>query len=184
MPAQINSEVKGAILMGYQNGDSCRKICGKLLELGMTAGKSTVSRAIKEFKMEQQGATKPAKKLGTQMLPSVRTTETIKKVEKLVFSARSFYHPTNYAAVGTLLRHSAADYCQGFGREEALQDEDLSDKQAAQRVLKFPRLLEHIKRGKWKYIVSIDQAWCYMSHVNGRRRIYYKFRGRRAPKVG
>ncbi|OQV15052.1 hypothetical protein BV898_10811 [Hypsibius exemplaris] len=52
----------------------------------------------------------------------------------------------------------------------------LSDKQVAQRVLKVPWLLEHFKEGKWRYIVSIDETWRYMSHVNGRQRIYYNFR--------
>jgi hypothetical protein len=43
----------------------------------------------------------------------------------------------------------------------------------AQGLLKGPRLLERIKGKKVEDIVSIDEAWCHMSHVNGCRKIYY-----------
>ncbi|OQV19433.1 hypothetical protein BV898_06547 [Hypsibius exemplaris] len=58
----------------------------------------------------------------------------------------------------------------------------LSDKQVAQRVLKIPRLFQHLNGGKRQYIVSIDEAWCYMSNVNGRRKIYYRFWGKESPQ--
>jgi hypothetical protein len=35
---------------------------------------------------------------------------------------------------------------------------------------------------KWQFIVSSDESWCYMSHVNARRKIYCKFRGKESPQ--
>ena len=58
----------------------------------------------------------------------------------------------------------------------------LSGKQVSQRLLKIPRLLKHLQGEKWRYIVSIDEAWVYLTHVNGRRKVYYQFRGKRSPQ--
>jgi hypothetical protein len=45
-----------------------------------------------------------------------------------------------------------------------------SKKMMTQRVEKGTRLLRLIWRNKWKYVVSIDEAWVYLKHVNGRSR--------------
>ena len=58
----------------------------------------------------------------------------------------------------------------------------LSNKMVDQRVLKGPRLLEWIRGNKWKNIVTIDEAWVYMSHLNGHRKIFYKRRGKESPQ--
>ncbi|OWA53067.1 hypothetical protein BV898_17502 [Hypsibius exemplaris] len=34
---------------------------------------------------------------------------------------------------------------------------------------------------KWKNIVTIDEAWVYLTDVNGIQKIYYKFRRERSP---
>ncbi|OQV24934.1 putative Ras-related protein Rab-10 [Hypsibius exemplaris] len=58
----------------------------------------------------------------------------------------------------------------------------LSDKMVEQRVQKGPRLLKRLQGKRLENVVSIDEAWCYMSYVNGRRKIYYQFRGRQSPR--
>ena len=48
----------------------------------------------------------------------------------------------------------------------------LSDKMVAQRLEKDPRLLKHLIHGRWRNVVNIDEVWCFVSHVNGRRRTF------------
>ncbi|OWA53030.1 hypothetical protein BV898_17466 [Hypsibius exemplaris] len=98
--------------------------------------------------MEQEGATKPAKKLGTKMLPSVRTTETMKNVGKLAFRPDSFTIRQIMQQLGLsygTVRQINARSLAGKKRCKT-KTHHLSDKQVAQRVLKVPSLLEHIKR--------------------------------------
>jgi hypothetical protein len=184
MPAQISSETRGAILMGFHNGDSSRKISSKLSAIGLTASYVTVCRVIKEFKLEQQGVVKPVKSLGNQNLPSARSAAVIAKVEKLVFRPDPFsirqiqqMLGLSYSTVRRIVKRDLAGKKRSKRRTH-----HLSHQQVAQRVLKVPRLLKHLNGGKWRYIVSIDEAWCYMSHVNGRRKIYYQFRGKQSPQ--
>jgi hypothetical protein len=39
--------------------------------------------------------------------------------------------------------------------------------------------LEYIRGKKWKYVITIDEAWVYLNHTNGVRKVYYEFRGER-----
>jgi hypothetical protein len=52
MPAEICSEVRGAILAHIQNGHSCRKIVEVLTEMGMTASHTTVAKVKKQAEAE------------------------------------------------------------------------------------------------------------------------------------
>ena len=54
----------------------------------------------------------------------------------------------------------------------------------AQRLAKGPRRLTHSIHNRWKNIVIVDEVWCFMSHVNGRRRIFYEFAEKRAREAG
>ncbi|OWA55561.1 hypothetical protein BV898_19945, partial [Hypsibius exemplaris] len=58
----------------------------------------------------------------------------------------------------------------------------LSNKQAKQRLDRGPRFLRYINGRKWKNIVTIDEAWVYLTDTNGIRKIYYEFRGERNPE--
>jgi inhibitor of nuclear factor kappa-B kinase subunit alpha len=58
----------------------------------------------------------------------------------------------------------------------------LSDAQVRQRLERAPRLLKWIGGSKWKYVVTLDEAWVYLTHVNGQRQLYYKFRGKSTPE--
>jgi AraC-like DNA-binding protein len=82
MPSPIIFYVRAAILAHHQHGMSSRKIPGALLEMGMTASKTTALRVIRKFKLENQGVAKPVKRLGTQCLPSKRTKDLIRKVDR------------------------------------------------------------------------------------------------------
>ncbi|OQV22008.1 hypothetical protein BV898_04218 [Hypsibius exemplaris] len=137
-----------------------------------------------EFKLEQQGIIKPVKRLGSQNLPSARCAATVRKVKYLVFRPNPYSIPQIQQQLGLSYSTVWRIINQNLAAEKRVKRKThlLSDKHVAQRVLKVPRLLEHLKGGKWRYIVSFDEAWCYMSHVNGRRRIYYKFREQESPQ--
>jgi hypothetical protein len=184
MPAKTNFAVRAAILMGHQNGLSCQKIKEQLSGMGMTASKSTVNRVIVEYQLQQQGVVKPAKRLGTQCTRSIRSPATIKKVKNLVHRADPFTTTQIQRQLGlsrgTLWRIIHRDLAAESRKKR--KTHMLSDRQVAQRVEKVPRLLKHLRGGKWRFIVSIDEAWCYMTNVNGRRRMFYKFRGEASPQ--
>ena len=184
MPRKTNSETRAAILALFKNGLSCKKISDRLPELKLQACKSTVALIIKEYKLEQQGITKPARKLGTQHLPSVRTPAFIRKVKNLVhrpdpWSIRAISRKlgASYKTIWNTIRKDL-----GGKLRHKTRTHHLNNLMVAQRVAKAPRLLKHLKGGKWKYIVSIDEAWVYLSHVNGRRKVFYEFRGNKSPQ--
>jgi hypothetical protein len=54
----------------------------------------------------------------------------------------------------------------------------LSNKQALQLMERGPRFLKYLKSQKWKFIVTIDEAWVYTTNFNGVRKVYYHFRSK------
>ncbi|OQV19956.1 hypothetical protein BV898_05961 [Hypsibius exemplaris] len=58
----------------------------------------------------------------------------------------------------------------------------LSNKQTKQRLDRGPRFLRYINSRKWKNVIAVDEAWVYLTDVNGIRKIYYEFRGERKRK--
>ena len=184
MPAKINSETEAAILALHQNGVSRRKISSTLSSTNTPACTSVVSRVIKEFQLERSGHIKPEKKLPAQNMRTVRTPAMIQKVKNLVhrpdpYSQRQISQQLGISArtVRRIIRQDLAGVLRHKRKTHML-----SDKQVSQRLLKIPRLLKHLEGEKWRYIVSIDEAWVYLTHVNGRRKVYYQFRGKRSPQ--
>ena len=184
MFAETNSETKAAIWAHHQNGLSCRKIASALITDGVAVSKTGVNRVIRKIQLEREGAVKPLKRLGSQNERSVRTPALIKKVKYLInrpdpWSHRAISRKLNVSC--RTIRRVIKEDLQGVVRKKR-KTHHLSHKQVAQRLEKGPRLLTWLKRDKWKNIVSIDEAWCYLSHCNGRRKIHYAFRGMQAPE--
>ena len=184
MPAPIKPEVRAAILAHRTHGLSHRKILEQLFLSGMAASKGTVANVIRDFKWEQQGNVKSPKRLGNQCLPSVRLRTTIEKVRNLVGRP----DPWTLTAISKKLGLSLTTVWRIIHKDlhgvlrHKTKTHALSDKMVEQRLQKGPRLLQHLQGRKLTNIVSIDEAWCYMSHVNGRRRVFYQFRGQQSPR--
>jgi len=53
----------------------------------------------------------------------------------------------------------------------------LSQEMKDQRMAKGPRFLKLINYNRWQWIVTIDEAWLYLTYCNGERKIFYEFRG-------
>jgi hypothetical protein len=58
----------------------------------------------------------------------------------------------------------------------------LSKKQAEQRPERGPRFLESINGIKWKYVISIDEAWLSLNDVNGVQDVYYQKEDKETPE--
>lgn len=184
MPGEISFELRAAIFAHHQNKLSSRKIVEKLTESGFVVSQSTVSRFIRKKCLELQGVSKPVKRLGNQNKRSVRTKQLIKKVKYLInrgdpftLSQISKRVKTSKTTVRTIISQDL----QGV-RKKKSRTHALSDKMVAQRLEKGPEFLKLIWRKKWMNIVTVDEAWVYMTHVNGKRRVYYQFRGERSPE--
>ncbi|OWA51167.1 hypothetical protein BV898_15661 [Hypsibius exemplaris] len=46
-----------------------------------------------------------------------------------------------------------------------------------QRLARDPRFLNWSRGRKWENILTIDEAWVYLTNCKRRQRIYYEFRG-------
>jgi hypothetical protein len=175
MPSKTDSETRGAILAHHHYGLTSREIVLKMAEMGTSVSQSTVARVITEKRLEQEGLVKPPKRLGTKNSPTVLTKSAIEKVRRLV------ERPDPYSLYSTIRRINNRDL--DMKKHMKTKTNALSNKMVDQRVYKGPRLLEWINGNKWKKGVTIDEAWVYMSHVNGHRKIYYKRRGKISPQM-
>jgi hypothetical protein len=177
-----NSETKGTILAHHHYELSSREIVLKMAEMGTSVLQSTVARVIKEKKLEQEGLVKPPKRLGTQNSLIVRTKSAIGKVRRLIVRP----NPYTLRSIVKKTQLSYSTICRIIDRDLDMKKHmktmthTLSNKMVDQRG---PRLPEWIKGNKWKNIVTIDEAWVYMSHVNGHRKIYHKHRGKMSPQT-
>jgi len=184
MPAKINSELKGAILGLSASGLSNKKIRKNLLAKGYAVSDRTVDRVITKKKLKDEGFSTPVKKLGTQNKPFKRTPALIKKIDK----ATTGPNPASYRRMEQDLQVSkrtiqkVLDEDLGKVMRRKKRTHVLSDKQAKQRRDKGPDFLRLISRGKWKYIISIDESFVTMNDINGRRGIYYAKDGEKNPQ--
>jgi hypothetical protein len=127
---------------------------------------------------------KPPKQLGTQNSPTVRI-KSANEVRRLVerpdpYTLRSIVKKTQLSN-STIRRIIDRDL--DMRKHMKTNTQALSNKIVDQWVFKGPRLLEWIKINKWKNIVTIVEAWVYMNHVNGHRKIYYKRREKMSPQT-
>ena len=126
-----------------------------------------------------QGAIKPVKRLGSLRFHPVRSVSTILKVKNFInrpdsWPLRTISRKLNVPL--TNIRRIMQQDLRGKVRSKR-KTHRLSDKMVVQRLQKSHRLLEHLIHNIWRNVVSIDEAWCYMSPVNGRRKVFYVFCG-------
>lgn len=127
---------------------------------------------------------KPLKRLGTQCLPSKQTKDLIKKVDKVTDSANP---PTQKELARRLkvssstIRRVLKDNLRSELKKKA-KTHALFNKQPKQRLDRGPHFLKLIDRTKWKYIISLDQAWLSLNNVKKIRDVYYQKEGKKTPK--
>jgi transposase len=183
MPAKISSEIRAAILAHHQHGLSCRKIISVLTDFKPTPSRATVARVIREYQLERQGIVKGPKSLGPQNLPSKRTKELVRKIDKATDKANP---PTQkqlaqrYEVSASTIRRILNEDI-GAKLRKKCRTHALSNKQAQQRLDRGPHFLELIKGNKWKYVISLDEAWLGLNDVNVVRDVVYQKKGKQLP---
>ena len=183
MPAPTSSDTKAAIFAHHRNGLSCRKITAALLDMGMTASRSTVSRVINECQSMNQGILKPLKRLGPQNLPSKRTKALIKKVD---LATENDNPPTQIALARrhgvsrTLIRRILVTDLKAKLLKKT-KTHALSNKQVQQRLDKGNALLKILGGGRRRCIISLDEAWLSLNDCGGITDSYYRKMGKEVP---
>jgi hypothetical protein len=127
---------------------------------------------------------RPLKRLRTQCLPSKRTGDLIKKVDRATETANT---PTQnglaqlYQVSRRTIQRILEDKLGAVLRKKT-KTHALSNKQAAQRLERDPRFLVLINGTKWKYVISIDEAWLSLNDVNGVRDVFYQKEDKETPE--
>ena len=184
MPAGISLEIKSAILALNSPSKSCRKIAKILLDKGTPVSKQTVNRVLRSVSLETIGIQKPAKRLATQNLPSIRTASLIQKVKKAIFVANppSLNQLAKTYSVAKSTIHKIIHQDIRAVKRCKTKTHSLSDAQVIQRYERGPRFLKWIRGKKYKYILTLDEAWMSVTNANGQRRIYYENEETTAPE--
>jgi hypothetical protein len=184
MAPKLSSEAESALILLLNKGYSKRKIPRELSKEGFSVSLSTVKRYAKRAKLRTAGYPSPVKRLGIQNQRSVRTPALIRKVDRLT----SGPNPAPYSELirqtglshGTVSRILKEDLKKSARKKR--RTHALSDKQVQQRKDRAPRFLKRLERGKWKYIISLDESFISMNDVNGKRKIYYQTEGETTPE--
>lgn len=122
-----------------------------------------------------------APKPRTSGIPRVRTPALARKVKKAISgrnpdtqTAIARKHGVSQTTVGRIIAQDLQAKLRKKRRVHAL-----SNAQVFQRLQRGPRFLRYINGTKWRNVLTIDEAWVYLTHTNGIRKIYYEFRGER-----
>ena len=165
----------------HQLGYSLRKIVEVLKDRNITVSKSEVSNVIHRKLEEQSGCARKEAGSSTCGKPKVRTKELIRKVKKAVTGASPLTqntlarkHGVSRRTIGRIIKEDLNGVLKKKYRVHAL-----SNAQMRQRWDRGPGFLRYIAGNNWKKVLTVDEAWVYLTHINGIRRIYYEFRGER-----
>jgi hypothetical protein len=185
IPAEISSEIKGAISALHGEGLSRRKIVEALFDQGRVVSLSTVNQLIIRRKKKDSGVQRLLRRLGTQCLSSKRTGDLIKEVDRATKTAnpRTQYSLAHRYQVSQRTLQLILKDNLGVISRNKMKTRALSNKQAAQRLERGPRFLELINGNKWKYVSSIDEAWLSLNDVDSVRDVHYQKEDRRPLKV-
>ncbi len=177
MPASLSPGRKGAILALHSQKLSYNQIVEALKNRGINVSYRSARRVVKTAADEARGLKKPPKRLGPQCQRNIRNSTLIRKVK----SALNVRNPPSHRQLAKRLRVSASlirtilkEDIDGKVRQKG-NCHALSDKQVQQRLAKGPKFLRWISKKNLPYIITVDEAWVTMTHVNGQRGIYYQF---------
>ena len=181
MPPKIDSGLRSAILTYGSLNFFSRKIVAALKERNLLVSRTTVIRVLDEDARERAGYAKPEPSAATRGIPTVRTKVLVAKVKK----AMTGPNPQSQVKLAKRLQVSARTIRRVIHHDlegilkKKYRVHALSDSQVLQRLDRGPRFLDYIKGKKWRFIITVDEAWVYLSHTNGIRQVYYEFKGER-----
>ena len=185
MPAKTNSDTILRIETLYRSGLNAEEIHLELNEPDNPISLSTIYRRIRKIFLKDKGIGTPKKRLGKQNLPKVRSPANIRKVDKATTGPNCLTQREMVKRFGlskgtihTILKKDLKKKLHKKVKTHAL-----SDAQVEKRRVFAPRLLEKLKRGKWKYVISIDESWISMNNINRRRSIHWARIGENVPQI-
>lgn len=163
---------------------SSRKIVEALKVRNIVVSQKAVSNLIRKNINKEAGSDTAPSLVKPRGSPKLRTPGLVAAIEKdlsgpnpLTRSALSL----KYGVSATTIARVISQDLEGKVRKKC-RVHALSNKQAKQRLDRGPRFLRYINGRKWKNVITIDEAWVYLTDVNGIRKIYYEFRGERSPE--
>ena len=144
--------------------------------------KAKIDKIIREITLERQGVIKSRKKAGEHVLASSVFCGHHSKCEEFHQPSWSLATTNDFPEAERPPCNYQTDFQAGWGGgvRSKRKTHHLLDKMVGQRLKKGPRLLKHLIHNVWRNIASIDEVWCYMSHVNGKRKILHEFRGKKS----
>ncbi|OQV12166.1 hypothetical protein BV898_13583 [Hypsibius exemplaris] len=161
-----------------------RKIVEALKVRNIVISQKAVSNLIRKNNNKEAGSNTAPSSMKPRGPPKLRTHGLVAAIVKdlsgpnlLTRSALSL----KYGVSATTIANVISQDLEGKVRKKC-RVHALSNKQAKQRLDRGPRFLRYINVRKWKNIVSIDEAWVYLTDTNVIRKIYYEFRGERSPE--
>ena len=151
--------------------NSCNKVRSQQDYPGNNSGKS--------------GSGQARKKAGEPAFAYSAFSEHHFESEKFHQPSRSLAAASDFPKAERVTHCYQTNYPAGFGGKvrSKRKTHHLSDKMVARRLEKGLRLLKHVIHKRWKNIASIDEVWYYRSHINGRSKIFYEFRGKKLGKL-
>ena len=181
MPRAVDSGLRESILTLSKENYSIRKIVAVLEARNLIVSKSTVANIIEKFHTEENGYAVPAQHAKNCGKPKVRTPSLIKKVKRdirgpnpLTQNQLARKHHTSQTTIHRIIHQDLGGKLRKKYRVHAL-----SNAQVQQRLDRGPGFLRYIRGNKWKNILTVDEAWVYLTNVGGRRHVYYELQGER-----
>lgn len=182
MPRHENPEVVGAVMALDHVGFSRQQISNILKERNVSMTKMGVHRLIARKKLDASGKKKTVTRLTNPGTPKVRKRALIAKVKKAVTGK----NPKTQRTVARNLKVSVSTVNRVIHQDlhgilrKKYRVHALSNKQIKQRLERGPLFLQYLVREGFKKIISVDEAWVYLSNVGGLRRVYYEFKGEKS----
>ncbi|OQV24202.1 putative Adhesion G protein-coupled receptor L4 [Hypsibius exemplaris] len=173
--------VRHSILTLHTLKYSATEIVNALSLRNIAVSKSGVNKVTRENAAEEAGRPKPPSKATNSGKAKVRTAALVKKVKK----ATTGPNPQTQSQIALELGVSQATIQRVISEElegkvrKKYRVHGLSDAMIQQRLARGPRFLNWISGRKWENVLTIDEAWVYLTNCKGRRKIYYEFRGER-----
>lgn len=147
---------------------------------GIKISKCKISNIINRKGKNRQSLFLHGKKTPNEYPKKVRTVSNVSKVKSLVTRE----NPPTQKSIAKSLDTSVATINKIINQDLQLKKakkhnvHQLLPRHVAQRKT-FCRILyeNHLAGDKWKYIVTLDEAWVYLNDCNKKRSIYYRKRG-------
>lgn len=139
--------------------------------------KSAISRIVRASK-EKNPSDERAKLIGRKQRPTpARSVEVVRKVKEMVMKENPGTHKLIAMKTGVSRRTVGRIIKKNLGlvKRHKSRGHKLTARHIAERKTHSRKLYEeHLSGEKWKNVVTLDEAWIYLTDCNKPRAIYYR----------